>query len=195
MNENNREGNTEIPEVEELVIEDGLSVEEIQERVLEHNTKVKEYKTKKDEANAQLFARTKKAEGFELIGDKWVKPNSDTKKKDDDASKNSKGGLTSEDVLVIVENKIPKEDIADVAEYAKFKGITIEEAVASPILQTILKDKAEKRTVANGTNTDPARRGSARLSDEALIANANAGKMPESAEDMSRLTILKRARK
>lgn len=192
MNTNNNEnGNSEIPEVEDLVIEEDDDVETIKEKVEEHNAKVKEFKTKKDEANAQLYARTKKAEGFELVEGKWVKPKADEPKKKSDDTKTSDSNLTAEDVYVLIQAGVPKEDITEVQEYAALKKIPISEALNAPIVKTILADKAEARKVANGTNTGAAKRGNGKLSDDTLIQNAAKGEMPESDEDISRLNNLR----
>ena len=186
MNTNNGEGNTEIPVVEDLVIEEGDTAEVIKE-------KTDAWKEKITETNKQLFARTKKAEGFEFKDGKWVKAPVvvEEKKKEATTQKSSQDGLTSADVFVLVKANIPEEDIEDVAEYATLKNITIKEALASSVVKTILADKAEQRKIAEGTATgDAKKRGSGKLSDEALLSNANKGVMPESDEDMRRLSVL-----
>lgn len=189
MNTNNGEGNTEIPEVADLVIEDGDDAETIKQKVEEHNAQVREFKTKKDESNAQLFARTKKAEGFTLKDNKWVK---ETKPTEENSGKSSQDSLSQADLITIARSNIPDEDLPEVLEYTKLKGITVSEALKSTVVKTILAEKDEARKVAEGTNTGNARRGSAKLSDEQLIANADAGKMPESDEEIKRLITLRK---
>lgn len=191
MNENNNEnGNSQIPEVEELVIEDTDDAETIKTKVTEHNQKVKDRDDKVKEANAQLFARTKKAEGFELIDGKWVKPNAGGQGGNND-TKNSKDGLKPEDVITIMRNNVHEDDIAEIADYAKHKNISIGEALKLNIVKTILADNAEKRKTAEGSNTDAGRRGNSKLSDEVLLSNASKGIMPTTTEDIQRLTKLK----
>lgn len=193
MNENNNEnGNSQIPEIEELVIDEGDDAETIAEKVKEHNQKVKDRDQKVKETNAQLYARTKKAEGFELVDNKWVKPAVATEKKPETGNSE---GLKAEDVFTLIQAGVPKEDVADVQEFASFKKISIAEALLTPTVKTILADKAEARKVADGTNTGGARRGNAKLSDDALKANADKGIMPESDEDIARLNNLRWGKK
>lgn len=191
MNENNGEGNSQIPPVEDLVIDESWDVETIKEKTLEHNQKVKEWATKVDGDNKQTFARLKKAEGFELKDGKWIKPEANEGKKPE-ATASSKDKLTNVDVIAIIKANVPEDDIDDVVEYAQLKQIPISEALKSTIVKTILADKAEQRKTAEGTNTNGGKRGNAKLSDEALLENASKGIMPESADDINRLTVLQR---
>lgn len=195
MNTNSNEnGNSQIPDVPELVLEDGLTPEEIKQRIEDHNQAVVDYKEKVDSANKDLYARTKKAEGFEFKDGKWVKPEAAPEKKPDaTASQNSdKDGLTQADLITVIKNDIPEEDLPEVLSFAKFKGITVAEALKSPIIKTMLAENAEARNVAEGSNTTGGRRGSGRLSDQALLDNAAKGILPDSKDDMARLSILQR---
>lgn len=200
MNTNNNEnGNSSIPDVPELVLEDGLTPEEITERVVEHNQAVTDYKTKVSEANTSLYARTKKAEGFTQDADgKWVKPAADVivKKPEVQASENSdKDGLSQADLITVMRSNIPEEDLPELVEYAKFKKVSIAEALQSSVIKSMLAENKEARDVAEGSNTNGGRRGSGRLSDEALMDNAQKGILPESDEDMRRLSALSRKSK
>lgn len=145
--------------------------------------------------NAQLFERAKKAEGFEKIDGKWIKKQKPAEVKPIEQTETSKDSLSPTDIYVLIEGKVPKEDINEVTEYAKFKNISIAEALNSPVLKGILAEKVEQRNVANGTNTGGSNRGSTKLSDSALLANADKGILPESDEDMKRLTLLQRSKK
>ena len=95
--------------------------------------------------------------------------------------------LSQSDVIAIIKNNVNEEDIPEVADYARLKGITVSEALKTPIVKTILKDKEEQRNVAEATHTGATRKGASKVSDETLIANARAGKMPENEADMMRL--------
>lgn len=185
MNTQHGEGNTEIPEVEDIVIEDGDDAETIK-------TKVSDYKAKVDERNAQLFVRTKKAEGFEQKDGKWVKvekPTTEPKVETPAPASNDK--LSSLDVIAIMNGKVPEEDITDVVEFAAFKKISVAEALKTPMMKTMLAEKAEFRKTAEGSQTGSQRRGSGKVSDETLLENAGKGQMPESPEDMGRLAALR----
>ena len=188
MNTNNGEGNTEIPEVEDLVIEDTDDVETIR-------AKTSEWKEKVSDREKKMFARTKKAEGFELLDGKWVKKakaDPEPTKKDEPVVTPaiSKEKITHSDMIAVIKADIPEEDLDEIIDYANLKKISVREAIAAPLIKGMLAEKAEQRKTAEGTNTDGSKRGNARLSDEALVANANKGIMPESDEDISRLTRL-----
>jgi hypothetical protein len=191
MNENNNEnGNSQIPEVEELVIEDGDDTEVIKTKVAEHNQKVKEHDEKVKEANAQLYARTKKAEGFEQDSTgKWVKKQAPAVQEKKEEAPTSEKSLSQLDIIYIAKADIHEDDLEEVLNYAKTAKVSVKEA--HQYLKPILDIKVEQRKTANGTNTDGGKRGSSKLSDEALLADAEKGKLPESPEDIARLASLK----
>lgn len=154
-----------------------------------------EHYVKLENLNKQLFARAKKAEGFEMKDGKWVKLPKPESKPNDQTVTPKDEKISSTDLYAIIKADVPEEDIDEVVEYATLKKISVSEALKSDIVKTILASKAEQRKVAEGTNTGTARRGSAKLSDEALISNAMSGKYPDSDEDMKRLAVLQRAKK
>jgi hypothetical protein len=55
------------------------------------------------------------------------------------------------------------------------------------MIKSILAEKKEQREVANTANVGGSKRGSGRVSDEVLLAKAEKGELPESAEDIQRL--------
>ncbi len=192
MNTNNSDGNTQIPQIEDLVIEEDWDVDTIKEKTAEHNQKIKDAFTKFNEDNKQLYARTKKAEGFEFKDGKWIKP--EDIKENEKKAPQTDSGLTSKDIFVLIKAGVPEEDIDEVVEYAKLKNISIAEALQNNIVKTILAQNQEIRNVANGTHTGSGKQGAGKVSDQALLDNASKGILPESDEDMKRLTILQRAK-
>lgn len=156
---------------------------------------IKAHAVATEDRNKQLFARAKKAEGFVLTDGKWVKPEAvkpaDTKP-DATISKDT-SDISQTDLYTLIKADVAQEDIEQVVEYAKFKKITVAEALNDEVIKGILAGKAEARNVAEGTNTGGAPRGNARLSDQALLENAKKGIFPDSDEDMARLTTLARA--
>lgn len=99
------------------------------------------------------------------------------------------------DLYALSEAKVPIEDIADVEDYAKYKKISIAEALKTPALKSILQDKQEQRTIALATNTGGSKRSSGRLSDEALLERASKGVLPEDDETIQRLVKLQFSKK
>jgi hypothetical protein len=104
----------------------------------------------------------------------------------------SEGDLSSRDLFALIEAKVPESGIDDVREYASLKNISIKEALASNVVKTILKDNAEQIESANAANVGPSKRGSSKLTDEALIAKAEKGEMPESKDELMRLLRARR---
>lgn len=141
-------------------------------------------------SNRQLFERTKKAEGF-IKGDdgKWVKPPKTTTETAPatTTSENKNDTLSTVDTYALIEAKVPQEDIAEVAEYAKFKKISIADALKSTFMQGVLKDNAEKRNIAEATNTGGGKRTTGKVSGDELIAKASQGILPEGEEGVNDL--------
>jgi hypothetical protein len=95
--------------------------------------------------------------------------------------------LSTADIIALSKADIEAEDVDEVLEYAKFKRISIAEALKSPVVKATLSEKKEQRNVAIATNTGGAKRSTGRISDETLIANAEKGILPESDADIDRL--------
>lgn len=102
------------------------------------------------------------------------------------------GDLGTKDLYALMEAKVPQDDIDEVTEYAKFKGISVAEALKSNVVKTMLSDKAEMRNTAQASNVGTARRGSAKVSDDVLLSKASKGELPDNDDDMMRVI---RARK
>ncbi len=139
--------------------------------------------------NRQLYARTKKAEGFEMRDGKWVKPEAAPAPKPKAAIEDT-SKFSQSDIIAIVKADVPDEDMGEVLEYAQLKRISIKDALNSSIVKGILAEKSEQRRVAEGTSTGTTKRGNSRVSDEALLENAKKGNMPENDADLDRLVKL-----
>lgn len=98
-----------------------------------------------------------------------------------------KSELSTIDIIALTKANIETEDIEEVLDYAKFKGISVTEALKSPVVKATLSDRAEQRNVSLATNTGGSKRGVAKISDESLIAGATKGNLPESDADIDRL--------
>lgn len=149
--------------------------------------------TESDESSEQesveeLKKRLAKAE--ELRDNYKIRAEKAEKKKPTETQKESTSSST-EDIFALMKANISEEDISDVKEYAQFKGISIAEALKTSAVRSILAEKEEQRTVAQATNTGSSKRSSGKLSDDALIANAQKGNLPENDADIDRLVKLK----
>lgn len=174
-NENIDSQNDEIEEVEDL--KDGATPEEKEA----HYAKI-------ESRNKQLYARIKKAEGFENKDGKWVKKPVEQPVEDNKTVDTSK--LSQSDIITLARADLDDNDMSEVVEYATFKKISISEALKAPVIKNMIAESAEKRKVAEGTNTGGGRRGNGKLTDEALLSNSKKGELPESEEDMKRLARL-----
>lgn len=104
----------------------------------------------------------------------------------------SNSNLSTKDLYALMENKVSEEDIDEVVEYAQLKKISVSEALKSSVVKTILSEKAEQRNVALATNTGKTKAGSSKISDDVLLSKAMKGELPESPEDIARLTRIRR---
>lgn len=103
--------------------------------------------------------------------------------------------LSAVDIIAISKANIEADDVEEVLEYARFKGISISEALKAPVVRATLQQNDEMRKTAQATSTGPSRRGSSRISDEQLLSDARKGILPDSDADLDRLTSLQVNRK
>ena len=177
---------------EEIEKNDSLNVEETTD-----DTQVDDVEALK-ETNRQLFARAKKAEGFVLEDGKWVKKPKEVKAEIKPEVKEV-GGLTPKDTIALITAKVTEEeDISEVENWAKFRGISVSEALKTPVIKTLLAERAEERKTAEATSTKATRRG-ANAPSEDLLGNAQRkGEMPTSDADILKLAqdkVLKNKKK
>ena len=100
--------------------------------------------------------------------------------------------FSQSDLYALIKNDVAEEDIPEVADYAKLKGITVSEALKSTMVKTLLRTKSEERLSAEASNTGPAKRGSTKNSEDTLLSKAKNGELPNSDEDIMRLVIARR---
>lgn len=80
-----------------------------------------------------------------------------------------KNEFTPKDYLALAQANVPADDLDEVSDYAKFKGISLAEALKSNYIKSTLKEKAEERKSAETANTGTARKSSSKASGEALL--------------------------
>lgn len=115
--------------------------------------------------NKQLYERAKKAK---------------------DQAKEATDGLTSRDTLSLGRANIADEDVDEVIDFAKFKKISVAEALKHPSLKAILTDRVEVRRTAAATQTRGGQRGAAQTSPDVLLHKARTGELPKE-EDIDKL--------
>lgn len=130
------------------------------------------------EKNAKLYTRAKQAEGFEEVDGKWVKrpkPVVETKP----ALKAKETDLSTTDMYALMKADVPEEDLDEVKRAAKVLGVTVAEALKDPVTKGILERRQSLRKTADATNTNPARPGTKKVTDEHLLEEASKGNLPE----------------
>lgn len=120
--------------------------------------------SKHEKAYNDTKTRAEKAEA--ALKDK--KPPVD--KKADDAS------MSTKDFYALNKANVPEEDVDDVLEYAKFKGISVQDALKSSVVKATLAEKSETRRTAQATNTKGTRPQNTTTDGASIIANVKAGK-------------------
>ena len=151
----------EVPALEEEELELDLSeeieeeetVEDVKARLAKAEELANNYKTRAEKAEA----RTKDKPKVEKTTD-----------------------LSTSDLYALMKADVAEEDIADVAEVAKLRKISIGEALKTPIVKSLLAEKAEERSTAEATSTSTARRTTSTLSPEVVLKKAQSGDMPDS---------------
>ena len=125
------------------------------------------------------------------IAEKKLKDKGSTKP----VSTKEEGVLSIKDNYALQKANVDIQDIDEVIEFAKFKKISVAEALDSGILKSILAENVEKRNVAQASHTGASRRSSSKISDDVLINNASKGELPESASDIERMNLLRWGKK
>jgi len=171
---------------------DGLSDDEVTAKIEEKKREVipqvfkeiSEKAAKHEELANNYKTRAEKAE-------KSAKQKSGTEE-----PKQSTSELSSKDVFVLIEAKVSTDDIDDVVAYAKFKNISVADAVKDSTMKAILADKVEKRNTANATSTGKQTRTQTRSSDDAILKGFREGKIPQAGSpEAQRLFELRRGLK
>lgn len=132
-----------------------------------------------EEKNRRLYARLKREE---------TKPAPAQSPKTD-------ASMSLADIVAVSKAGIEPEDLQEVQDYAKFKGISLAEALKAPVIKSTLADRKQERETAAATSVKGTARGTAKLSDDSLLAMARKGEMPESDADIARLIALRRTQR
>lgn len=147
---------------------------------LSEEDKAEAIKTKKSELlDIEIKGLSKNKELADNYKTRAEKAEGELKKKKPTEEPKTDGDLSSMDTIAIINAKVSSEDIEDVVEYAKFKKITVVEALKSSIVKTMLEEKEEKRKSAEATSTGKARAGQGKVSDETVLSNMAKGDVPE----------------
>lgn len=131
------------------------------------------------EKNSQLFARAKKAEGFNLVDGKWMKATQSTETKPEVKTTQHSSPAVTQDDLVLSRSNVHDEDFDVVKKFAQLEGVSVREALKSEDLKAVLERRAGVRKTAEVANTTTVRRTSTKVDDNALLAKLSKGEVPD----------------
>ena len=100
--------------------------------------------------------------------------------------------LSPMDLIAITKANLDEEALKEAMDYAKYKKISVAEAIKSPAVKATIQLIEENKRVSEASNTGSARRGTSKISDETLIENARKGILPESDADTRRLVQIRK---
>ena len=109
---------------------------------------LKEENAKLKKTNQGLYEESQKAKGYVRGSDgKWIKPA--PKETQEKSTETKSESLSLKDIRALQD--VHDDDVDEVVEYAKFKGVSVAEAKKLSVIQAHLKVKAEERTTAAAT--------------------------------------------
>lgn len=133
-----------------------------------------------DEELAELKAKAEKADELERKNRQLYER---LKKKEEEAGSPTKG-LSTRDTLALIEAKITDEELSEVEEFARYKKLSIADALKSPTLKAILAERKEEARTMRATEIKSPR-GIAKTTGEDILRKAETtGEVPDSMEDL-----------
>lgn len=156
----NKIDDQEVIETPEEQVEEVTEEETAEEKI----ARLEKEKQELDEKNKKLYARTKEAES------KVKEPVTD--------------GLSAKDFLALKDANITAEDFDEVQEFARYKKISIAEALGNRTLKNILSERADERKTAQATETRSPRIAHKITGEDTLRKAENTGEVPESDDAM-----------
>ncbi len=137
-----------------------------------------------EEVKARLVKTEELANNYKIRAEKAEKKGD---KKPEATVEKKVGDLSTKDIYVLMDAKVPQEDVDEVVDYARFKGISVAEALKTSTIKATLAERGEQRITANATNTGASRRGTSQQSGESLMEQARRGNLPEKDEDIRKV--------
>lgn len=95
--------------------------------------------------------------------------------------------LSQTDIITLAKADIHEDDIDEVLELAKFKKISVKEALSSNVMKSLLAERKEERKTAEATSAGAKRSGTRAKSGDELLSDANTGKLPDTDEGIKEL--------
>lgn len=155
----------------------------------EETSKNDEFETDEDEQEETVeelkerLAKSEELANNQKIRAEKAEAKSKGKPKQEKPKETQKENYSLQDIRAL--SDVPDEDVEEVVNFAKFKGIDISEAKKNTVVQTILKNRIEERKTAEATNTGGSKRASTKVSGSDMLDEASkTGNLPEKDEDI-----------
>lgn len=130
------------------------------------------------------------AENYKIRAEKAEKASKKGNSEGEKTPKNERNEeMSSRDIIALTNANIADEDIDVVLDYAKFKKISVVEALKSSVVKATLAENEEHRKTAAATNIGTGRRGVQQKSENVLLSEFKSGKVPETDDEMERLAL------
>ena len=94
--------------------------------------------------------------------------------------------LSERDLLALMKADVADEDIDEVKGYAKYRNISVSDALKDKTMKSILDERVEERKSAQAVETKGARKPSTTSPDE-ILNKASRGELPDKDEDIEKL--------
>lgn len=95
--------------------------------------------------------------------------------------------LNAGDMMAIKNANISESDMDIVEKFARDNNLSLRESLQHPHVKAILAYEEELKTTAIATNVEGVRRGTVKVTDDTLLQNASAGKLPTADDEIERL--------
>lgn len=121
----------------------------------------------------------------------WKKKfeNLSNKKEEMQTKETNSGDLSQKDLIALMKSNINEDDIEEVVEYSKLKGISVTDALKSNLIKNLINEKEEQRRVANATNTGGSKKKQLEKDVNDLVSDSKKGILPDREEDLERLIL------
>ena len=166
-------------------------VEELEQETsnLDEETEPQETNTEAEEVvveeNPELKKAKELANNYRIRAEKAEALAKQLKKPEEKETPKKSEEYSLQDIRALQD--VHDDDVDEVVEFARFKGISITEAKKSLTVQNLLNAKKEERKTAEATNVGGSRKGSSKSTAEEIHEKAMSGQVPESDEDMKKM--------
>lgn len=158
-----------------------------QEEVIEATSQEPASPEENVEENEELAKARELANNYKIRAEKAEKALKQKETAKNEAPAPSHDNLSTADTLALVQAQVSPEDVSEVIEYARYKKISVVDALKTNVVKTLLTDRAEERKTAAATHTGTTRRAPQKVQASTLVSKAEDGDLPDDEEEMKRL--------